>query len=58
MFTFILKALIVTVFATVGYLVAMEFSMRKATKFVQDYIEMLREEIYESSGNKKQKKFK
>lgn len=44
MFTFILKALIVTVFATAGYLVAMEFSMHKATKFVQDYIEMLREE--------------
>lgn len=44
MFTFILKALIVTVFATVGYLVAVRISMNEAKEFVKEYIEMLREE--------------
>jgi len=44
MLLFILKALIITVFATVGYLVAIKISMNEAKEFVKEYIEMLREE--------------
>lgn len=41
MFTFILKAFIITVFATIGYIVAAKISVGYVMKFTEEYVKML-----------------